>query len=74
MLSMNLRTQVCYGDDIQFRHVKSNMYLNGKEIASESEKSAYLFELTDEFQYGMLFRIYPKFKFRQVGYSHLQIN
>lgn len=66
-LNMCTNMTVCYGDEIQLKHTKSNMFLNGKEVASETEKSAYLFEVTDEFQYGMIFRIYPKFKLRNVG-------
>ena len=44
------------------------MFLNGKILASEAEKSAYKFELADSFSGGMTFRFIPKFKLRQIGY------
>jgi hypothetical protein len=44
------------------------MFLNGKILASEAEKSAYKFELSDQFSGGMIFRFLPKFKLRSLGY------
>ena len=34
---------------------------------SEFDKSAYKFVLSDQFGYGMIFKIMPKFKLRQEG-------
>lgn len=43
------------------------MFLNGKILASEAERSAYKFELSDQFSGGMLFRLIPKYKLRVLG-------
>ena len=36
-------------------------------MASEAEKSAYKFELSKSFSAGMVFRLLPKYKLRQIG-------
>lgn len=43
------------------------MFLNGKILASEAEKSGYKFELSNNYSGGMIFKILPKFKLRQLG-------
>ena len=43
------------------------MFLNGKILASEAERSAYKFELSDQFSGGMIFRLIPKYKLRVLG-------
>jgi len=45
-------------------HFDSKEFLNGKVSASDSDKSAYKFELTDIPNSGMVFKIIPKFKLR----------
>jgi hypothetical protein len=47
------------------------MFLNGKIVASEAERGAYKFELSDQFSGGMIFRFFPKFKLRKNGYNFL---
>jgi hypothetical protein len=58
---------VSYGTEVQLLHFESKMFANGKIIASEAEKSAYKFELSDQFSGGMVFRFLPKFKLRSLG-------
>lgn len=53
-----------YGAEIQFLHADSKMFLNGKILASEAEKSGYKFELSSNYSGGMIFKILPKFKLR----------
>jgi hypothetical protein len=60
---------VSYGNEIQLLHYESKMFLNGKILASEAERSAYKFEMSDQFSGGMIFRIVPKFKLRVLGES-----
>ena len=58
---------ISYGAEIQLQHANSKMFLNGKIISSQSEKSAYKFELSNYFGAGMIFKILPKYKLRQEG-------
>jgi hypothetical protein len=58
---------VTYGATLQLLHFDSRMFLNGKIVASEAEKSAYKFELSNSYSGGMMFRFSPKFKLRQLG-------
>ena len=60
---------VSYGGEIQLMHYDSRQFLNGKIMASSNDKSSYQLELSDDFSYGMMFKIYPKYKLRQVGDS-----
>mmetsp|Transcript_9608 Transcript_9608/g.8277 ORF Transcript_9608/g.8277 Transcript_9608/m.8277 type:complete len:85 (-) Transcript_9608:496-750(-) len=48
-------------------HLNSEQFINGKISCSETDKSAYKFELSDEYNSGMVFRIYPKYRIRQDG-------
>lgn len=59
--------EVTYGSEVQFLHADSKLFLNGKILCSESDTSAYKFELTDSFNTGMLFKIVPRFKLREEG-------
>lgn len=58
---------VAYGYEIQLMHYSSGGFLCGKIVVSEFDKSAYKFVLSDQFGYGMIFKIMPKFKLRQEG-------
>lgn len=48
-------------------HVDSKAFLNGKITTSEVDKSAYTFELSNDYSAGMIFRIVPKYKLRKIG-------
>lgn len=41
--------------------------MNGKILTSEAEKTGYKFELQDNYSGGMIFKVLPKFKLRQIG-------
>jgi hypothetical protein len=41
--------------------------LNGRVYTSETEKSAFKFELSRSFSNGMIFKIEPKFKSKKIG-------
>ena len=58
---------VNYGEEIQFLHIGSKQFLNGKIVCSEADQNAYEFELSSQYQAGMVFKILPKFKLRQEG-------
>jgi hypothetical protein len=45
-------------------HYDSKSFLNGKIMASENDKSSYLLELSTDFSFGMIFKIFPKYKLR----------
>jgi hypothetical protein len=47
------------------------MFLNGKIVASEAERGTYKFELSDQFSGGMIFKFFPKYKLRKIGYLYL---
>ncbi|KAL4441627.1 hypothetical protein ABPG74_021559 [Tetrahymena malaccensis] len=59
--------QVGYGTEIQFMHVDSGLFLSSQTVASDSEKSAYKFQLSKDYSSGMIFRILPKFRLRNIG-------
>lgn len=56
-----------YGTEIFLMHKDSKSFLNGKVLASESDTSAYKFELQDDFGKGMIFKVKPKYKLRKEG-------
>ena len=58
---------ICYGSEVQLKHVNSGSFLNGQLVCAESKKSAYRFELARSFGSGMIFKIIPKYKLRQEG-------
>lgn len=49
------------------KHIDSQSFLNGKILTSEIDKSAYTFELSEDYSAGMIFKIMPKYKLRKVG-------
>lgn len=67
ILDKFLMKSVSYGNDIQLYHVDSDSFLNGRNYSSETEKSAYKFELSRSFSNGMIFKIEPKFKSKKLG-------
>lgn len=58
---------VSYGTEIQLYHLDSRCFLNGRIYTSETEKSAYKFELSRSLSNGMIFKIEPKFKSKKMG-------
>ncbi|EAR94170.2 cation channel family protein (macronuclear) [Tetrahymena thermophila SB210] len=58
---------VGYGTEIQIMHVDSGLFLSSQTIASDSEKSAYKFQLSKDYSSGMIFRILPKYRLRNIG-------
>jgi len=48
-------------------HYSSESFWNGRIICSVFDKSAYKFELSNNFSEEMVFKIIPKFKLRQEG-------
>ena len=48
-------------------HVESKMYLVGKTSSSETDRSAFKFELSENFSSGMFFKIIPKYKTKSEG-------
>jgi len=66
-LSSVLGVPVVYGADIQIMHINSQSFLTAKVACSDSDKSAYKFELFNEVNSGMTFKLLPKFKIRQEG-------
>ena len=67
LLLSHLGMDVTYGTEIQFYHVDSQMFLTGRVLCSESDKSAYKFELSSSFGTGMIFKFMPRYKLRQEG-------
>ena len=59
--------QVSYGAEIQLMHADSKMFLNGKIIVSNADRSSYKLELSENYGAGMLFKFLPKYKLRQEG-------
>ena len=59
--------QVTYGTEIQLMHFKSQGFLNGMVECSQFDKSAYLLQLSQNFNYGMIFKILPRFSIKQEG-------
>jgi len=58
---------VVYGAEIQIMHICSKSFLTAKVACSESDKSAYKFELFDEVNSGMTFKLLPRYRIRQEG-------
>jgi len=67
ILEYALNNPVVYGSEVQFMHVSSKSYLKADISCSESDKSAYKFELSDEYSSKMVFKICPKYNVRQEG-------
>ncbi len=67
ILEYALNNPVVYGSEVQFMHVSSKSYLKADISCSESDKSAYKFELSDEYSSKMVFKIAPKYNVRQEG-------
>lgn len=67
LLESYLNREVTYGSEIQLFHVDSKYFLNGKILCSDTDKSAYKFELSDEYGTGMIFKVSPRYKLRQEG-------
>ncbi len=67
LLSNHLGEIISFGTSIQLMHYNSESFLNGRIICSEFDKSAYKFELSKNYEEGMIFQIIPKFKLRQEG-------
>ena len=59
--------KINFGDEIQFMHRDSGLFLSGRTNVAEDDKTAYRFELTSNFSSRMVFKILPKFKIRQEG-------
>ena len=62
-----LQSPIVYGTEVQFMHVTSKGFLKADISCSDSDKSAYRFELSDEFSSKMVFKICPKYNVRQEG-------
>jgi len=62
-----LQNPIVYGSEVQFMHVTSKSFLKADISCSDSDKSAYKFELSDEFSAKMVFKICPKYNVRQEG-------
>ena len=58
---------VSYGVEIQLMHADSGLFIDGKVTTSESDKSAYQFELSRDYNSGMIFRFLPKFQMCEEG-------
>lgn len=58
---------VCYGQEIFLMHADSLSFLNGLVLASGSEKSAFMVQVSKFFQRGMIFKFIPKYKLRKEG-------
>lgn len=58
---------VCYGSEVLFMHVDSGLFMTGKVTTSESDKSAYKFELSKDYSSRMIFKIVPKYQVCQEG-------
>ena len=54
-------------------HFDSKMFLSGKIITSEAEKSSFKFELSEIYSSGMVFSFEPLYKMRQFG-ENIQFN
>lgn len=48
-------------------HYSSKSFLSSRVACSDSDKSAYKFELVNEFNSGMAFKLLPRFQIRQEG-------
>jgi len=62
-------TRVAYGQEVQFKHVPSEMLLKGKRETAEGDRSCYLLELTETGSSGVQFKLLPRYKYRQEGDS-----
>lgn len=70
---IHLGSNLSYGADIQLMHFDSKMFLSGKIITSEAEKSSFKFELSESYSSGMVFSFEPFYKMRQIG-ENIQFN
>lgn len=48
-------------------HLDSGFFLSSQTLASDTEKSAYRFLLLGDYSSGMIFKIFPKYKLRNIG-------
>ena len=67
LLESYMNMEVTYGSEIQLYHIDSKSFLNGKILCSDTDKSAYKFELSDQYGTGMIFKVFPRYKLRQEG-------
>jgi len=58
---------VVYGAEIQLMHICSKSFLTARVACSDSDKSAYKFELHQEVNSGMPFKLLPRYRIRQEG-------
>ena len=64
---------VAYGSDVQFMHKDSQFFLTRVDECALTKRIGYGCELSSWYASGMLFKILPKFKSREVG-EIIQIN
>jgi len=67
LLESYLNLDVTYGSEIQLYHLDSHSFLNGKILCSDTDKSAYKFELSNDYGTGMIFKVFPRYKLRTEG-------
>lgn len=58
---------VTFGSEIQLMHKDSGLFLTGKAVTADTDKSAYRLELSSTYSSGMVFKVISKFKIRQEG-------
>ena len=62
-------TQVAYGQEVQFKHMASDMLLKAKRQTADGDRSCYLLELTETGSTGVQFKLIPRYKYRLEGDS-----
>ena len=62
LIESQIGMTVQYGSEIQLMHADSKLFITGKLDTSESDMSAYRFELSDKYDSKMVFKILPKYK------------
>ncbi len=58
---------IAYGDDVQLLHNDSKTFIRSRTIVAELDKSCNRVEMTGSSMNGIVFKILPRYKYRQEG-------
>jgi hypothetical protein len=58
---------ITYGSEVQIMHRDSSYFLTGTGECAHSKRIGYNCELSDWFSHGMVFKLLPKFKSKEIG-------